>query len=123
MIHGHSIGHWEGDALVVDTVGVLPEVLLAISEASGVPNNGDMHIVERIHLTKPDTLTDELTITAPHVLTRPWVTRRLYYRHRDRNFQIVEGVCLQGGLSERKDKNGDAVFTPMTQSGGIPVPQ
>ena len=121
--HGHSIGHWEGDTLVVDTVGVLPEALLAISEAAGAPNNGDMRIAERIRLTKPDTLQDELTITSPHILTRPWVTRRLYYRHRDRNFDIVEGVCLQGGLSERKDKNGDSVFVPMTQSQGIPVPQ
>ncbi len=121
--HGHSIGHWERDTLVVDTVGVLPEVLLAVSEAAGVANNGDMHIVERLRLTKPDTLQDELTITAPHVLTKPWVTRRIYYRHRDRNFDIVEGVCLQGGLSERKDKNGDAVFVPTAQSEGIPIPQ
>src|SRR6201994_3453889 len=36
--HGHSIGHWEGDTLVVDTVGVLPQAYIAISEAVGVPN-------------------------------------------------------------------------------------
>ena len=120
--HGHSIGHWEGDTLVVDTVGILPEALVAISEAAGVANNGDMHITERIRLTKPDTLQDELTIAAPHVLTKPWVTRRLYYRHRQRVYDIVEGVCLQGGLAERKDKNGDSVFVPMTHSEGIPVP-
>jgi hypothetical protein len=51
--HGHSIGHWDGDTLVVDTVGVVPQAYIAISEAAGVPNNGDMHIVERIHLS-PD---------------------------------------------------------------------
>ena len=48
--HGHSIGHWEGQALEIDTVGILPETYLAISEAVGLPNNGDMHIIERIHL-------------------------------------------------------------------------
>jgi hypothetical protein len=36
----------DGDTLVVDTVDILPEVPLAISEAVGVPNNGDMHVVE-----------------------------------------------------------------------------
>jgi hypothetical protein len=33
--HGHSIGHWEDDTLVVDTVHILPQVPLAISEAPG----------------------------------------------------------------------------------------
>src|SRR5262249_22224822 len=46
--HGHSIGHWDGETLVVDTVDILPQVPLAISEAAGVPNNGDMHVIERI---------------------------------------------------------------------------
>src|SRR4030081_2161611 len=46
--HGHSIGHWEGDTLVVDTIGVVPQVYIAVSEAAGVPNNGDMRIIERI---------------------------------------------------------------------------
>jgi hypothetical protein len=50
--HGHSIGHWEGDTLVVDTIGILPQAPLAISEAAGVPNNGDMRVVERIHLAR-----------------------------------------------------------------------
>src|SRR6476660_7213178 len=36
--HGHSIGRWEGDTLVVDTVGVIPQALIAVSEAAGVPN-------------------------------------------------------------------------------------
>ena len=35
--HGHSIGRWEGDTLVVDTVGVIPQALIAVSEAAGVP--------------------------------------------------------------------------------------
>src|SRR6267142_443801 len=40
--HGHSIGHWEGQTLVVDTVGILPETYIAPSEGVGLPNNGDM---------------------------------------------------------------------------------
>ena len=111
--HGHSIGHWEGDTLVVDTVAILPEVYLAISEAAGVPNNGDMHIVERIHLAAPDILHDDLEITAPKILSAPWKTTRIYFRQRARKFDIVEGVCVQGSYSERVDKNGNAVFVPI----------
>lgn len=116
--HGHSIGHWEGDTLVVDTVGVLPEVYLAISEAVGVPNNGDMHIVERIHLAASDVLHDDLEITAPKILTAPWKTIRIYFRQRARKYDIVEGVCIQGEYSERKDPDGNAVFVPMPHNEG-----
>jgi hypothetical protein len=116
--HGHSIGHWDGDTLVVDTVGVLPQVFLAVSEAVGVPNNGDMHIVERIHLQGPNVLNDDLEITAPKILTAPWKTTRIYFRQRARKFDIVEGVCIQGEYSERTDQDGNAVFVPMPHHEG-----
>ncbi len=120
--HGHSIGRWEGQTLAVDTVGVLPETYLAISEAVGIPNDGDMHIVEHLHLSGPDVLHDDLEITAPHILTRPWKTTRIFHRLRGAENDIVEGVCLQGGLSERKDADGDSVFVPLRHVDGIPVP-
>jgi hypothetical protein len=114
--HGHSIGHWEGQTLVVDTVGVLPQTYIAPSEAVGLPNNGDMHIVERIHLTGPDTLQDDLEITAPHVLSRTWKTSRILFRQRARKYDIVEGVCMQGNFSEGVDADGNAVFVPTVQT-------
>jgi len=116
--HGHSIGHWEGSTLVVDTVGVLPETYIAPSEAVGLPNNGDMHIVEHIRLASPDVLQDDLEITAPHVLTRTWKTSRLYFRQRARKYDIVEGVCLQGNYSEGVDSAGNSVFVPAPQTEG-----
>ncbi len=116
--HGHSIGHWEGQTLVVDTVGILPETYLALGEAVGVPNNGDLRVVERIHLSEKDKdiLADDLEIIAPNVLTKPWKTTRLYFRQRARKFDIVEGVCLQGYFAERKDAAGNAVFVPIPQT-------
>jgi len=114
--HGHSIGHWEGDTLVVDTVGVLPEAYLAVSEAVGLPNDGDLHIIEHIHLVAPDILRDDLEIMAPHLLKAPWKTQRLYFRQRARKYDIVEGVCLQGNFSEGQDAAGNAVFVPAPQT-------
>ena len=114
--HGHSIGHWEGDTLVVDTIGIMPQAWIAISEAVGVTNGGDMHITERIRLTKPDYLEDELTITAPKVLTKPWKTTRGFFRQRAQKYDIVEGVCAQGAFNEGEDKNGNPIFVPIPQS-------
>ncbi len=114
--HGHSIGHWEKGTLVVDTVGILPQTYLAISEAVGVPNNGGLRVIERIHLKGPDILADDIEIIAPNVLTAPWKTTRLYFRQRARKYDIVEGVCLQGYFAERKDAAGNAVFVPVPQT-------
>jgi hypothetical protein len=120
--HGESIGHWENGALVVDTIGVFPQTYIAISEAMGVPNNGDMHIIERIHLTGPDTLQDDLEITAPKVLSRPWKTSRLFKRRRGRAFDIVEGECDQGAFRSATDA-GNAVFAPRAlRPDGAPAP-
>lgn len=120
---GHSIGHWEGDALGIDTIAILPEAYLAVSESVGVANNGDMHVVERLHLIGPNTLADDLTITAPKVLTKPWTTTRLFTRTRERLAEIGEGVCLQGKFMEAVDANGDAVFTPVQyDANGSPLP-
>jgi hypothetical protein len=120
--HGESIGHWVGDALVVDTIGVLPETYIATGEALGVPNDGDLHVVERIHLAAPDILHDDLEITDPHVLAAPWRTTRIYYRHRGRKNEIVEGECLQGSFNEAHDPRGHAVFAPVAQDQGNVVP-
>ena len=119
--HGHSIGHWEQGTLVVDTVGLLPQAYLAVSEAVGVPNNGDMHIVEHLHLLGPDTLADDLQITANKVLSKPWLTTRKYYRQRARKFDIAEGVCEQGSFSDALDKNGNSIFAPIKFHNGVPV--
>ena len=120
--HGHSIGRWEGDTLVIDTVGVVPEALIAISEAVGLPNNGDLHVVEHLHLAGPDVLHDDLEISAPHVLSGVWKTTRTFTRERAQKFDIVEGECLQGNFREATDKLGNAVFTPTTQDNGNIIP-
>jgi hypothetical protein len=114
-LHGHSVGHWEGDTLVVDTVAVSPQAYIATTEGVGVPNDGGMHIVERIHLTDPDTLAFDMEITAPKVLTGTWKTTRLFKRLRGPGSDIVEGECVQGQFTTGKDKNGHDVFIPIPQ--------
>src|SRR5271156_2642348 len=118
IFHGHSIGHWEGVTLVVDTVGILPQSYLAVSEAVGVPNNGDMHVIERIHLQGMDILHDDLEIIAPRILTTPWKTTRIFFRQRERKFDFVEGNCLQESFVDGLDKDGNAAFIPVPHHEG-----
>jgi hypothetical protein len=115
-LHGHSIGHWDGETLVIDTTAIAPQAYIAISEAAGIPNNGDMHIVERLHLVKPDVLHDDMEITAPKVLTGTWKTTRIFRRYPERHYEITEGECAQEDLTAGKDKFGNDIFVPNAQN-------
>ena len=85
--HGTSIGRWEGDTLVVETVGFSPLTDLA----RNIPHSGRMRILERFRLAEPDTMTIETTITDPGVLTAPFTSSRTLRRHRD--WTIAEYIC------------------------------
>jgi len=113
--NGHSIGHWEGDTLVVDTVAILPQSFLPLGQAVGIPNNGDMHIVERIRLAEPDRLEDAVQIEAPKVLTAPWRVTKSLVRSRARKDDIIEASCRQGDFHEAVDSKGNHVFVPTLQ--------
>jgi hypothetical protein len=121
--NGHSVGHWEGDVLVVDTVGFLPQVYIPLGQSVGVANNGGLHVVEHIHLVGPDTLRDDMQVTAPKVLAAPWTYSRTFTRQRDRSFDVVEASCRQGDFTAETDADGFAVFRPLArEQGGAPVP-
>jgi len=126
---GHSIGRWEKNsegktnALVIDTVGFLPQVFIAMGQGVGLPNNGDMHVEERITLVDANSLRWDITVHAPKVLSRPWTTTRTFARHRERSFDPVESSCRQGDFFDDVDAKGNAIFTPIPKdAGGAPVP-
>jgi hypothetical protein len=87
LFNGYSVGHWDGDALVVDTVGFTP-----LSEiAPGVPHSDKMKIHERIHLVSPERMVIDTTITDPEVLSAPYSYSQAYDRKAD--WEIREYVC------------------------------
>jgi hypothetical protein len=88
--NGDSIGHWEGDTLIVETVGLRDDTRI---EATGIPHSVRLKVHERIRLIGPDTLENEVTLIDPLALTEPWVTIVQYARHRD--WQILEFVCAE----------------------------
>ena len=85
--HGTSVGRWDGDALVVESVGFSPLTQLA----ANLPHSGKMRILERFRLSDPDTMTIETTITDPGVLTAAYTSNRTLRRHRD--WTIAEYIC------------------------------
>ena len=65
---GHSIGHWEGDTLVIDSVG-FNEKMWAVG---AFPNTSQLHLVERISRPNLNTLSYEVTVDDPGAYTKPW---------------------------------------------------
>ncbi len=66
---GDSIGHWEGETLVVDTVGFNEKFWFI---RGGLPHTRYMHLIERFTRTDFDTLKYEVTIDDKGAYTRPW---------------------------------------------------
>ena len=85
---GHSIGHWEGDTLVVDTVGVKGDTVYDVSAA---PHSDKVHEVERIRRISPTQIEDVMTIEDPVAFTKPWVVTRRY--DLKPTWDIQEYVC------------------------------
>jgi hypothetical protein len=86
--YGRAVGHWEGDTLVTDTVGIKPSV----SVYRGVPHSDQMRITERIKLLAPDILQDQITINDPVTLEKP-LTYTVTYKRTKPDYEMVEFVC------------------------------
>jgi hypothetical protein len=72
---GHSVGHWEGDTLVVETAGYNDKTFL---DATGAPHSDEMTTVERIRKVNGKQLEDAITVTDPEYLTKPLSARFVY---------------------------------------------
>jgi hypothetical protein len=96
--YGHSVGRWEAQTLVVDTVGVKEEVV----GFRDMPHSDQMHIRERIRLVAPDILHDEITIEDPVVLEKPFIYTVGFRRLPD--YEMLEYVCENN--RDYVDENG-----------------
>ena len=101
---GHSVGRWEGETLVVDTIGFNDRTWL---DRAGTPHGMQLHLIE--HLSKIEggkVLEDVVTIEDPEFFTRPYSLRLLYSWRPDLRLEqvtceeamranIVDGVIVQ----------------------------
>ena len=101
--NGWSVGHWEGDTLVVETVGLDSATTLM----EGLHPTDQTKIVERIRIAQPDLISIETAITDPTLFVGAYNLRNNYVRHRD--WVIREYVCEQNNR-DGADESGRPSF-------------
>jgi hypothetical protein len=104
---GDSIGKWDGDTLVVDTIGFNGRTRL---DTIGHPHSADMHVIERFQRTDLGHIAYEITIDDPKIYTKPWKNVRTFTLRPD--WEIMEYSCeennkdfFEGHIKSTQDPN------------------
>ncbi len=103
---GHSIGHWEGDTLVVDTVSLRE----GIYDRTGAIHSDKAHVTERIRKVDANTIEDRLVVEDPVTLTKPWHVTKRYKKLSDPSLRIDHWACEEDNRAVLKDGSTDIVL-------------
>jgi hypothetical protein len=85
---GDSVGHWDGDTLVVDTINFNGRTRL---DTIGHPHSDALHVIERFTRTDANHIAYEVTIDDPKIFTKPWTNKRTFTQRTD--WEIMEYSC------------------------------
>ena len=100
---GHSTGRWEGDTLVIDTVGFNERFWM---NRDGLPHTSQLHLVERLTRVDFENLNYEVTIDDPGAYTAPWTSG--YTLGFTTGAELFEYQCQENNLSP-ESMIGDAL--------------
>jgi hypothetical protein len=89
---GQSVGHWEGDTLVVDVTGLDERTWF---DRAGNYHSDQLDVVERYTPRSPDVLWYEATIADPKTFSRPWKISMPLYRHLEKDAQLMDFKCVE----------------------------
>lgn len=103
---GDSVGHWDGDTLVVDTIGLSAKTTL---DMVGTPHTDAMHVVERYRRTAPDKIQIQVSIDDKGTFARPW-DAKVTYKAAPPGSRISEYICENN--HNGADQNGFQTFGP-----------
>jgi len=109
LFQGESVGHWEGDTLVVDTTNQNDKTWF---DTSGHYKPEDVHVVERFTMTDSNTIEYDATVTSAE-FTQPMVVkgRQTRANANDPNYEQMEFACIEGNADLQhytEDKGGKA---------------
>ncbi len=93
---GHSVARWQGDTLVVDTIGLTERTSL---DEVGIPHSEALHVIEKYRRTDKDTLEIIVTIDDPKTFTQSWDTR-VINKAAASNLKFIEYIC-ENNLNDR----------------------
>ena len=91
---GYSLGHWDGDSLVVNVTKQVPDTWL---DASGNYHGPNLVVEERYTLIDTNHIQYEVTIDDPDVYSRPWKISMPLYRRIEENARLLEYKCVEFG--------------------------
>lgn len=103
---GDSIGRYEGDTLVVDTIGFNDKTWL---DHVGHPHSDALHLVERFRRLDQDTLELTVTVEDPKAYTQPFTGRKLFARS---NSPMGETICSASEMESFQKEIIDPTTTP-----------
>jgi hypothetical protein len=107
---GYSVGKWEGDTFVVDTIGLNDRPWV---DSYGNPRSEQMHLMERYRRLNHDTLEMQIIMDDPKAYTKPWVNPPQLFKL-ESNWEIAEFFCI----IDEENAYGEAVRKP---AGGSPA--
>jgi hypothetical protein len=113
---GHSVGHWEGSTLVIETANIksgdnasddlrkraaspLNQATQGAPAFNSLPTSTAARAVERLTMTDPNTIAYELTYSDPEVFTAPWTVRIDWPRNE--SYEMFEYACHEGNTQLR----------------------
>ncbi|MDY6982437.1 MAG: hypothetical protein SV422_05065 [Pseudomonadota bacterium] len=92
---GHSIGKWEGDTLVIDTVGFNERFWL---HRDGFPHTESLHLIERLSRPRHGLLRYEITIDDPAAYSEPWTTA--WEKQWTPGEELIEYFCQDNNIDQ-----------------------
>ena len=93
LTQGDSVGHWDGDTLVIDTTNLTGNTWF---DSKGNFHSDAEHVVERLRPVDSDTIDYQATIEDPKVYTRKWTVQVPIWRNPDPHYQQMEFACREG---------------------------
>jgi hypothetical protein len=100
--HGHSIGRWEGETLVIDSIGFNTRFWIA---RDGHPHTEQLHTIERLSRPEYDTLVYEITVDDPGAYSRPWTAG--WAIPWSSTAEMYEYICQENNRDSRHMFGGD----------------
>src|SRR5262245_50707916 len=92
--YGHSTGRWEGDTLIVDTVGFSESFWL---DRYGFPHTEKLHLTERFTRTDSNTIKYDVTVDDPGAYTAPWSSG--FFLFWDAGQELFEYICQDNNFA------------------------
>ena len=89
---GQSNGRFEGETLVIDSLGFNDSTWF---DRAGNFHGEDLKVTERYTMVSPDVMNYEATITDPKTFSRPWKISMPLYRRQEKNMQLGEFKCVE----------------------------